>query len=364
MKSNESGKKGHSPPPARWLLRAAWGLAILAVGLAVGWAATIVFTPPADVLDSTKFTFAEVVGGEVGASISLNTVAEWSPIPAASNLASGTVTTVNISAGQEVGAGTVLYTVNLRPIVIALGAIPAFESMASGSSGADVAQLQTLLTTLGYFSGPVDGNFGWETSSAVKDWQESLGLVRDGVVQPGDVVFVTSLPARVALDPDKISRGNALSGGEPAVNALPVSPKFTIPVTAAQSASMPIGTRVEITSPDGDLWESYVTEQKADDKGNVTIALDGKDSAPICGEKCGSIPVSGQRFLHSQIVIVESVNGLTVPSAALLSKADGSIVVIDDNGKEHVVTVKASAKGISVIEGMASGARVRVPAGQ
>ena len=66
--------------------------------------------------------------------------------------------------------------------------------------------------------------------------------------------------------------------------------------------------------------------------------------------------------IQLRIVIVESVTGLTVPSAALLSKADGSIVVIDSEGIEYPVTVVTSARGLSIIEGVDAGTRVRVPA--
>ena len=82
----------------------------------------------------------------------------------------------------------------------------------------------------------------------------------------------------------------------------------------------------------------------------------------MCADECAQVPVTGQSFLTSRIVIVESVTGLTVPSAALLSKADGSIVVIDSDGIEYPVTVVTSARGLSIIEGVDAGTRVRVPA--
>jgi hypothetical protein len=56
------------------------------------------------------------------------------------------------------------------------------------------------------------------------------------------------------------------------------------------------------------------------------------------------------------------VSGLTVPSSALLSKADGSVAVVDATGVEHEVTVISTAKGMAVIEGIAAGTDVRIPA--
>ncbi len=349
----------------RWVGVLILGLLLLVVGVGVGWAAATVLTPPEDVLDSTAFTYVEVARGEVGSSINLNTVAAWTPIPVGSNLASGTVTTVNVQAGQEVGVGDVLYTVNLRPVVIAQGSIPTFQSLSRGSSGPDVAQLQTMLAALGFYEYEVDGKFDGVTLDAVEAWQTSLGLVDGGTVQAGDIIYVPSLPTRVSLDTGKIKRGATLGGGEEILRGLPAAPSFTVPATASQAGLMPTGTRVEITGPAGDAWEGFVLEQipNTEDDG-ITITLEGADGLAICGDACGSIPVTDEALLRSRIVTVESVTGLTVPSAALLSKADGSIVVVDDAGAEHPVKVDASARGMSVIDGVVAGMLVRVPAAQ
>jgi peptidoglycan hydrolase-like protein with peptidoglycan-binding domain len=336
-------------------------LIALLVGAAVGWAATTVLTPAKDVLDSTAFTFVEVVDGEVGSSINLNTVAEWSPVPVGSNQASGTVTTVNVAAGDQVMQGTVLYTVNLRPVVVAQGSIPSFQPLSRGSTGADVKQVQAMLAALGHLRGAPDGEFGWVTERAVKGWQKSLGIPQDGVVQPGDIVFVPELPTRLALDTEVIKRGASVSGGEAVVKGLPAAPTFVIPVTDSQTALMPNGTRVEIRNGDA-VWEAVVVDQVTDEMTGTTVILAGPDGGTICGEECGTIPVTGQTLLQSRIVTVETVTGLVVPSAALLSGADGRTTVTDEEAVSHPVTVVTSARGMSVIEGVPAGTRVRVPA--
>lgn len=338
--------------------------ALVAAG-SIGWAGATILTPPVDVLESTPYTYVEVVTGEVGASTSLNAVAAWTPIPVGSNLAAGTVTTVQVDTGQEVSAGSVLYTVDLRPVVIAQGKIPAFRSLTTDSSGEDVAQLQTMLLALGFYTYSVDGEFDWVTKQSVEAWQESLGIESDGTVQAGDIIYVPSLPTRVSLDTDKVKRGGSLGGGEDVIRGLPEAPVFTVPVTATQAGLMPVGTRVEITGPDGQVWEGFVVEQVSSSKDDsVTLNLDGVDGQPICGEECASIPVSDQALLRASVVSVEPVTGLTIPSAALLSKADGSLVVVDDQDIEHQVSVVTSARGMSVIEGVAEGMHVRVPAAE
>jgi peptidoglycan hydrolase-like protein with peptidoglycan-binding domain len=345
-----------------WLRRGGIGVAILLVGAVVGWAASAVFTPPQDVLDSTAYTFVEVVQGEVGSSIALNTVAEWTPIPVGSNRAQGTVTTVNVEAGQEVGPGATLYTVDLRPVVVAGGTIPAFRSLAAGTTGTDVRQLQSMLTALKLYAGPIDGGFGAGTTVAVRAWQKSLGVPVDGVIQPGDIIFVPTLPTRIALDATMVTRGASLSGGEAVLTGLPPAPTFGVPVTSTQASLMPTGTRVEITGPQGESWLGFVLDQLSGADQTITMVLEGQDGATICADACGGIAVTEKSLLPSRIVTVESKSGLTVPSAALLSRADGTLSVIDEAGKEAPVTVITSARGMSLIEGVAAGTRVRVPA--
>jgi hypothetical protein len=124
---------------------------------------------------------------------------------------------------------------------------------------------------------------------------------------------------------------------------------------------MPTNTKVEIVGPKGEEWEGLVIDQTISDTNGVTVKLDGKDGASVCGEQCGDIPVTGQTLLRSRVVTVETVTGLTVPSASLLSHVDGTLTVIDKDGVEHTVIAVTSARGMSVITGVAEGLMVRVP---
>lgn len=347
----------------RWL---PWvvGLGVFVVaGAVVGWAAASVLTPAEDPLEASSFTYVAVAQGEVGSSISLNTVAAWTPVPAGANRAAGVVTQVVVAPGDEVRQGSVLYRVDQRPVAVGQGEVPAYRSIGQGDVGADVAQVQRLLTTLGIYRGPDDGKAGNGTAAAIRAWQKLLGVPQTGVIEVSDVIFVPQLPTRVALDGDVIARGLTVSGGEQVIRALPTAPAFTVPVTDAQAAMMPAGTRVEITSPDGSLWEAVAAEQVRDDQsGTVNVWLDAPDGGTICGDQCGQIPATGDVRMSSKIITVETVAGLVVPSAALVTGADGQTAVINESGKRIAVTAVTSARGMSVIEGVPDGLRVRVPA--
>ncbi|MFF2276796.1 peptidoglycan-binding protein [Agromyces sp. NPDC058126] len=347
----------------RLAARVGGSIGILVAGAAIGWAGAAVFVPPEDVLVKTQYTYVELVDGEVGSSISLNTTAEWPQRPVGTNQAVGTVTSVSVEPGDEVKPGQVLYAVNLRPVVVAEGSTPAFRALTRGSEGADVRQLQQLLASLSFYGGEVDGEFGGATEQAVRDWQESLGIDDDGYVQAGDLVFVPKLPGRVALDPEFVYRGAILAGGEAAVSGLAGDPSFTIAATPEQAAMMPAGTRVELSIGDG-VWVGFAASQESDPESpdTIRVALAGKEEGPLCSADCGIVPIVGQTLLESTIVTQEPVSGVVVPSSALRSSADGRVSVVDRAGEAHPVSVVASARGMSVIDGATAGMRVRVPA--
>lgn len=347
----------------RWPWLVVGIVALLAMGGAVGWAAATVLTPAEDALDSTSHTYVSVEQGAVGSSFQLNTIAEWSPVPVGTNRAAGVVTSIAVAPGDEVVPGSTLYSVNLRPVVVAQGDVPAFRSIGLDVIGPDVAQLQVMLTAGGFYNGDADGKAERGTVRAIKAWQKALGTEQSGVVELGDVVFVPTLPTRVALDDELVFRGATLVGGEEVVSGLPAAPEFELPVTEAQAVMMPAGTRVEITSPEADEWVGYVTEQTSEpETSTVVVALAGEGGSVVCGDQCGQIPVTGTAMLQSEVVTVGQIEGLVVPSAALVTSADGQLGVIGVDGAQIPVSVVAAARGMSVIEGISAGTRVRLPA--
>lgn len=332
------------------------------VSAIVAWGIFTVARPPSDPLEAETAALVTVEPGEVGNSISLTTIAEWVSTPIGVNRASGVVTRVEIDQGTEVSQGSVLYRVDERPVAVAQGAIPAFRDIGDGAEGADVTQLQQMLTDLGLYSSRISGEVGPSTVSAIRSWQKSLGLDQSGVVGVSDVVFVPTLPVRVTLDSAAVRRGAGLVGGEQTVYGLPSSPVFRLPVTTAQAQILQEGLRVEITSPSGGTWTGYTASQTPDaTAGTVQIDLSGGDAGVICGDGCGEVPVASRQSLVSRVILAETVSGLTVPSSAVVSTADGELAIIDETGERLIVSVVSSARGMSVIEGVESGVRVRVP---
>jgi peptidoglycan hydrolase-like protein with peptidoglycan-binding domain len=345
----------------RWIERVTIGALALGAGAAVAWASMNVFAPASPPPPEAPFTLATVTQGVVGSSINLNAVASWPATLAGRNQSVGVVTSIDIKPGTTIESGDALYGVNLRPVVAIEGKTPAFRAMASGDKGADVRQLQKFLSREKYYSGPRDGEFGPVTESAVKEWQEDLGVEPDGAVGFGDVMFVPSLPARVVLNSEAIYLGASVIGAEEAVSSLPAEPKFTIPVTDSQATLMPAGTEVEIQFGQN-LWTAVAGGQKAGEEDQVSVALDSATGESICDSPCGDLSITDDTLLPARVITQRELTGLVVPTSALLSDEGGNVYVVDADGNNVNVRVEASARGLSVVTGVGEGLQVRVPA--
>ncbi|WP_342373449.1 peptidoglycan-binding domain-containing protein [Propioniciclava soli] len=333
----------------------------LALGVATGWAGAELFRPSADAVGSADHVLVEVTEGEVGASIHLNTVVTWPATHTVENAAAGMVTAVDTDGTSPVDQGHTLYRVDLRPIVAARGVVPAFRAIEEGVRGDDVAQVQTMLGELGFLEGAADGRVDARTTRAIRAWQRSLGVPVTGAVAPGDVVFLPTLPARVRLDPAVVQVGHRLAGGEAAISVLQDAPAFTLPVAASQAVLIPPGTQVQVTAPDGSSWPATAEAARPGESPDVfSIALTGEAGGPVCADACASVPVAGESRLAATVVTVAQQSGLVVPTAAIVTGADGSPAVLDDQGGLRSVQVIASARGMSLIEGVPLGTPVQV----
>lgn len=340
-------------------------LALVVVGLAGGagfWAGRRVLLPPEDPLaaGAEQLTY-EVAVGEVGRSLRFTAVAEWQLVPGVRNAAQGIVTSVEFSSGDEATAGTVLYSVDLRPVVVAEGEVPAFRDLSLGVRGPDVAQLQRLLAEHGFLSSEVDGVFGVGTRTAVRDWQASLGAPVDGVVRMGDVIFVPELPARFALA-ESLRVGVPLSGGEELVLAMPSHPTFTVPLSLEQRSLVPLSARAEVSYPDG-VWEGHIERALEDrESSRLTLELTSQSGGPICGNECAEwVQVGRTTNFTVEIVVIPPTDGPVVPVAAIRVDAGNQPYVMTEAGDRLDIRILVSAQGLAVVEGIDAGTVVALP---
>lgn len=95
----------------------------------------------------------------------------------------------------------------------------------------------------------------------------------------------------------------------------------------------------------------------------VSIAFQGVDGGPLCGDSCDTLPNASQSQLLGEVLVVPKVTGLAVPVAALETKADGTtwVLLIDDGEPvSRQVRVVAVANGIAIIDGISAGQEVLI----
>ncbi|WP_162907960.1 peptidoglycan-binding protein [Allorhizocola rhizosphaerae] len=96
------------------------------------------------------------------------------------------VTAIHTRVGSSIQAGDVIVTVSGRPLLALPGPVPAYRDLRPADEGADVAQLQAALRTLGFYSGgDAVGRFGPATKSAVKSMYSKAGYAVPDTGGPG-----------------------------------------------------------------------------------------------------------------------------------------------------------------------------------
>lgn len=337
-------------------------LLVIGVGLAGYWAGRVALEPPDDPLDVVlEPTEYRVESGSVGRSLSFTSVASWDLQSVGVVGGPGVVTSVEISAGDQVDAGDVVFTRDLRPVVIAEGTVPMFRDLGVRDEGADVAQLQTMLVSLDYYAGAVDGVYGDSTRDAVRNWQESLGLEPTGSVNVGDVVFVPDLPVRVA-PADQVSVGARLVGGEALVSVIPADPVFRIPLATEQAALVPLTAPVLVSYPDG-VWDARIDRAVDNlEPGRLDLFLSGPDGGSVCGNMCTDwVQLTGQSHFRTKIVVIPETEGPLVPVGAISAGAGNQSVLTLADGSQVEVTVVESANGVAVVAGIEVGTEILLP---
>lgn len=334
-------------------------VAVLAGG--AGWWAGRTVTAPAEAVSPGRvepFVLTKVESSSVGRSLPLSVTVSQPVRAVARNSLAGVVTAV--SPGKR-ATGEVVYSVGRVPVRVVAGKEPFYRDLTVGSKGSDVTQLERALVAKGLLK-TADATFDAGTAAAVKAWQKTLGTEPTGSVPLGQVVAVPSLPAQVSLG-EPIALGAVLAGGEESVLAPTGARTFELEISEEQARLIPEGARINVLF-EKSRWPAVISGSRVNPDTNSTIL---SLSAPaggglVCGKDCAALPALTKTQLRSEVIVVPAVSGPAVPVAAIRTKADGSAVVLDAKGAEKKVTVKASASGVAIIDGVPVGAKVRVPA--
>jgi peptidoglycan hydrolase-like protein with peptidoglycan-binding domain len=255
------------------------------------------------------------------------------------------VLAVAVAVGDSVNAGQPIATI----------------SAGDALEGADVLQLEAALVALGYEGPVVDGVWDAGTKNAVLAWQAATGFEDDGVVDLGQVVFLSST---VRVNEVLTSVGSSVNSGTPVLGISSADQFVTFDLPAADQGLVVVGQDVIIEMPDGSDAGGKVVEIDSVATGGqgsatfgVKIVLDdpsvavGLDEAPVDVE-----------------VISDSVSDvMAVPVSALVALSEGGYAVEVDagGGTTRLVAVDPGfyADGLVAVEsdGLAIGDMVVVP---
>jgi peptidoglycan hydrolase-like protein with peptidoglycan-binding domain len=271
----------------------------------------------------------------------------------------GTITALP-AQGAVLSRGAVVYQVDARPVVLFLGALPLYRTVASGmTDGPDVRLVEENLRDLGYrgFGAP-DEVFTAGTVSAIKKWQKALGVDQTGVIELGDVV-VTPGPVRVS----SVTATLGTEGNGEVLKYTDTVRWVTADVEESQKNLAAAGTKVTLTI-DGKQVPGTVhtivpapaTDDPRDptaDQGQqytATVSID--DVATIGAVDAGSVDVT--------VTSGERKGVLAVPVGALLALAEGGYAVQLPSGRLIAVTTGLFAGGMVEVTGQGLTAGLKV----
>lgn len=346
------------------LLRRAAGaspwLFVLALGILIGSVATGYILnrqttlsespPPPDQI--------RVEEGTLGRTLRMPATGAWAVEGVVRAPSGGTITEVVVNSGL-LRPGDLVLRIDERPVVVIPGDIPAFRALEEGSRGRDVAAIQAYLATLGFEVDDDPLQYSRVTTTAVRAWQESLGIEETGRLQLGDVLLMPeaafAAPVRWT---DGVAVGAGVSPGMPILERLAPVPTLTVNFGGSPPAQLEPGTPGDVAFPDG-AHRSIVLSMIHESPGSVTATLDPTGSALCEPAECIElVPVAGETPLDVTFTLVPETTGPAVPVAALQSDAAGRAFVVRPDGERVLVTVRVASGGLAIVDGIDVGEEV------
>lgn len=254
----------------------------------------------------------------------------------------GTVSGVSVQVGSEVASGDVVALIGGIDRMAWLSDAAFWRPLVVRDSGDDVAELQSMLTGLGFFEGEVDGVFGRDLEVSVKAWEASIGVVRPtGRFEPGYVVWFP--------EPEILVASVGLVNGAPAPGAGSVVLESAVPLSAVTLIDQDGRT----VAPEG-VWVLQVDDVQVEMVDGV-VSPDGLEALGLVLDPEGN-PSSGR------IRIAEPTLEITIPATAVVAAADGSLCVYVPAGAEYEIRVITVGSGrvstVDVSSGLAAGDEV------
>lgn len=281
------------------------------------------------------------------------------------------------AVGQVITQGHGLYSVDGSPVVLLYGSTPAYRSLSSGMSGADVQQLNADLVALGDATsaqiGAGSDQFTSATASALDKLQAALGLPQSGTVPLGQGVFA---PSAIRVTAVNANLGGGAGAGQTALAGTSTTRQVTIALDAALQSQVKVGDRVTITLPDNQTTPGVISSVGTVATTPSSSGGPGASSSPtVTVEVTPTDPAATGSLDQAPVQVLittASVNdALVVPINALLALAGGAGYALEVVRPDGVHTLVPVSTGLfddadQLVQvtgaGLRAGQRVVVPA--
>jgi peptidoglycan hydrolase-like protein with peptidoglycan-binding domain len=255
-----------------------------------------------------------------------------------------------------------------------------YRTLRAGLKGRDVRQLERNLAALGYSGFTVNDMYTSATATAVRSWQDKLGLPKTGTVELGQVLF-TPGPVRIAGHSGRI--GDAIGrGGEGGGAVLSYTGTRRLVTVELDVGDLPLavkGRTVTVTIPGRRPVRGRISQVGTVIAAQGASAGEGASSEGATATSADAVvdvtvAIPDQRLvgsLDAAPVDVDFVNSkrenvLAVPVTALLAlPQDGFGVEVVEGTRTRIVPVKTGMFAAGQVEirgkGIAAGLRVGIP---
>ena len=276
----------------------------------------------------------------------------------------GTVTGLP-AAGAVIERGGSLFEVDGRGVPLFYGVKPMWRPLGSAvDDGPDIQQLEENLAALGFAPADmtIDAEWDSDTTRAVRNWQDALGVDDTGIVAMTDLVFQ---PGAVRVADALVDVGASASG--PLIEATTTEQLVSIRLDASARDLVAVGDAVQVELPDGSVVPGAVTflgaVATAGDaaSGDTTARIDMQ----VTLDSTADTAALDEAPVDVQLTRESATGVLAVPVRALLALAEGgyALEVVDGATTNLVgVEVGAFADGYVEVTGdIAEGDEVVVP---
>ena len=273
----------------------------------------------------------------------------------------GQVNEVAVEDGATVEAGADLFAIGGRTAVAVPGEFPFFRTLQVGSEGADVLQLEQILTGEGFEVGEVDSLFTEATRSGLAAWQVKHGYGSNGA-ENDETVTISLLPnsagytlgkansAAYVIEPSVDSAVG--SGRRPVVSDLPEIEMSTSEYQTAEGETVTVGVRSSEQLSDDLTIDLSVggTATEGTDFSVVPRTVNIDDGSSYTSFE---ISIENDNVLESQEEIIISVTG-GAAGAYTLGPNYRARIVIGDETEDAEQTLSITATDSTVREGSAA----------